>query len=58
LAGTITNASDAIIVTLERPGSRHIARALELLADQINTEPPHMPGDRWLITYKFASARI
>jgi hypothetical protein len=58
LGGTIEYAPDAITVTLERPGSRHVARALELLADEINAEPPHMPGDTRPVTYQITPARI
>jgi hypothetical protein len=58
LAGTITCDPAAITVTLERPGSQHVARALELLADEISAEPPHMPGDTRPITYHITPDRI
>jgi hypothetical protein len=58
LAGTITYHPATITVTLQRPGSQHVARALELLADEINAEPPHMPGDTRPITYQITPARI
>ncbi|HEX2818814.1 MAG TPA: hypothetical protein VHO07_01395, partial [Streptosporangiaceae bacterium] len=45
LAGTITYATAAVTVTLEQPASRRVARALELLLDEINADPPAMPGD-------------
>src|SRR5450755_3499832 len=44
LAGTITSTPAAITVTLQRPASRRIARALDLLLDEINANPPAMPG--------------
>ena len=40
LAGTITYTPAAITVTLEQPASRRVARALELLLDEINADPP------------------
>jgi hypothetical protein len=58
LAGTITYAPAAITVTLERPRSRHVARALELLTDEINATPPAMPGDTRPITYQITSNPI
>ena len=58
LAGTITYAPAAITVTLERPRSRHVARALELLTDEINAPPPAMPGDTRPITYQITSNPI
>jgi transposase len=51
LAGTIEYTPAAITVTLERPRSRRVARALALLTDEINATPPHMPGDTRPITY-------
>ena len=51
LAGVITYAPDAITVQLDRPGAPRVARALELLLDEINATPPAMPGDRRPITY-------
>ena len=52
LAGTIASTPAAITVTLERPASRHVARALGLLIDEINATPPSMPGDTRPITYQ------
>jgi hypothetical protein len=56
LAGVITYAPDAITVRLSRPGAPPVARALELLLDEINATPPAMPGDRRPITYHLTSA--
>jgi hypothetical protein len=58
LAGTIEYTPAAITVTLEQPRSRHIARALDLLLDEINSTPPHMPGDTRTITYRTTPNRI
>jgi hypothetical protein len=51
LAGTIAYTPAAITVTLERPRSRRVARALALLLDEINADPPAMPCDTRPITY-------
>ena len=58
LAGTITCTPAAITVTLQRPASPRIARALELLTDEINATPPAMPGDTRPITYQITPHRI
>jgi hypothetical protein len=52
LAGTIEYTPAAITVTLERPRSPRVARALTLLTDEINATPPAMPGDTRPITYQ------
>ena len=57
LTGTITYTPAAITVTLERPRSRHVARALTLLTDEINATPPAMPGDSRPITYQITPHR-
>ena len=58
LAGTITYAPAAITVTLEQPASRRVARALELLLDEINAGPPAIPGDTRPINYQITPRRI
>ncbi len=55
LAGTIDYTPAGITVTLERPRSRRTARALELLTDEINATPPHMPADNRPITYRITA---
>ena len=55
LAGTITHAPDAITVRLETPRPPRVARALALLLDEINAQPPSMPGDTRPITYQLAA---
>jgi len=54
-AGTITFTPEAITVTLQQPAEPRIARALALLADQINATPPQMPGDTRPITYQLTA---
>ena len=58
LAGTITYAPAAITVTLEQPASRRVARALELLLDEINADPPAIPGDTRPINYQITPHSI
>ena len=58
LAGTITLAPAAVTVALQQPAAPRVARALELLLDQINADPPAMPGDTRLITYQITPHRI
>ena len=58
LAGTITSTPAAITVTLQRPASQRIARALDLLLDEINANPPAMPGDTRPITYQITPHHI
>ena len=58
LAGTITCTPAAITVTLEQPASRRVARALELLLDEINADPPAIPGDTRPINYQVTPHRI
>jgi hypothetical protein len=58
LAGTITFTPAAITVTLEQPPSRRVARALELLLDEINANPPAIPGDTRPINYQITPDRI
>jgi len=55
LGGTITCTPRVITVTLNTPAAPRIARALGLLLDEINAEPPHMPGDSRPITYQLAA---
>ena len=54
LAGTITCTPAAITVQLDQPGAPRIARALALLIDEINAQPPSIPGDNRPITYHIA----
>ena len=51
LGGTITYTPTTITVELDRPATPRLTRALTLLLDEINTTPPHIPGDPRPITY-------
>jgi len=55
LAGTITYTPHAITVELQEPGAPRITRALALLIEEINNDPPAMPGDTRPITYQLAA---
>ena len=57
LAGTITCTPAAMTVTLQRPASQRVTRALTLLTDEINATPPAMPGDTRPITYQITPHR-
>ena len=54
LAGTITWTPAAITVQLDQPGSTRVARALNLLIEEINATPPAMTSDSRPITYHLA----
>lgn len=54
--GTVHYEPKNITVTLERPDSPRIARALILLTDELNATPAHIPGDRRPITYQLRPA--
>ena len=51
LGGQVQYATTGITLTLDRPDTPRIARALTLLTDELNNTPAHMPGDRRPITY-------
>ena len=52
--GTITYTPDQITVTLDRPDTPRITRALACLLQELNHTPPHLPGDPRPITYQIA----
>ena len=52
LAGVITYTPDAITVQLDLPRAPRVARALTMLIEQVNNEPPVMPGDTRPVTYR------
>ena len=54
--GQITYTAQRIIVTLDRPDSPRVARALDLLAEELNATPAHLPGDRRPLTYQVRPA--
>ncbi len=54
--GAVTYAKHSITVTLRPPDAPRVTRALALLCDQLNANPPRMTGDRRPITYEIAAA--
>ncbi len=54
--GQIDYNTNSITVTLERPDSPRVARALALLTDELNHTPARLPGDRRRITYQVRQA--
>lgn len=54
--GQIDYTNTAITLTLDRPDSPRITRALTLLADELNATPPRLPGDQRPITYQVQPA--
>ena len=55
LAGTITTTGAAITVSLRPPASQRVRQALTLLLDQLNQDPPAMPGDHRPIIYQITT---
>jgi len=56
LAGQVDYTTKTITVTLDRPDRPRVARALQLLAEELNTNPACLPGDRRPITYQVTAA--
>jgi hypothetical protein len=56
--GHIDYTPHRITVTLDRPDSPRVARALELLADELNATPARLPGDRRPLTYQVTTAGV
>jgi hypothetical protein len=56
LGGQITYTTKTITVALHTPTTPKITQALRLLLDELNTTPPHIPGDHRPITYKIKTA--
>jgi hypothetical protein len=54
-AGVITYTPAAITVELETPGTPRVSRALSLLLEEINADPPRLPGDLRPSTYQLAA---
>ena len=52
LGGTITYQRQQIKVTLDQPHPPRIAKALKLLIDELNSDPPRFPADPRPITYR------
>ncbi|MCA1682340.1 MAG: hypothetical protein LC700_04345, partial [Actinobacteria bacterium] len=55
LGGHLTYTPHTITVTLDRPATPRLTRALTLLLDEINTTPPRLPADPRPITYQLTT---
>src|SRR5712691_11545008 len=55
LAGTITYTRATITVELQQPRAPRVARALAMLIQEINDDPPVMPGDTRPVTYRLTA---
>jgi len=53
--GHIHYTATSITVTIDQPHAPRIARALNLLIDQLNNNPPKLPGDTRKIVYSTAT---
>jgi hypothetical protein len=56
LPGHVDYTTKTITVTLDRPDTPRVARALQLLTEELNTTPPTIPGDRRPLIYRLAEA--
>jgi hypothetical protein len=56
LGGHVDYTTRQITVTLDRPDSPRVARALQLLTDELNATPARLPGDRRPLTYQISPA--
>ena len=52
--GHVDYTSKAIAVTLDRPDSPRVVRALQLLTEELNATPTRLPGDHRPLTYQLA----
>ncbi|MGH3756018.1 MAG: putative transposase, partial [Pseudonocardiaceae bacterium] len=55
LGGHITYTPDTITITLDRPDTPRVARALTLLTEELNTKAATMPGDHRPLTYHISA---
>jgi transposase len=51
LGGTITYTDTSIHIELDRPNTPRLAATLAMLLDEINQNPPHIPGDPRPLNY-------
>ena len=58
LGGQVDYTTNQTTVTLDRPDSPRVARALDLLAEELNATPACLPGDRRRLTYQVTAARV
>ncbi len=56
LGGHVAYTANAITITLDRPDSPRVARALQLLTEELNATPAVMPTDPRPLTYQLATA--
>jgi hypothetical protein len=56
LGGQVDYTINAITITLDRPDSPRVARALQLLTEELNATPTVMPTDSRPLTYQLATA--
>jgi len=56
LGGHVAYTTTAITITLDRPDSPRVARALQLLTEELNATPTVMPTDPRPLTYHLAPA--
>ena len=54
LGGHVDYSTQTITVTLDPPDSPRVARALQLLTQELNATPARLPGDRRPLTYQVA----
>ena len=54
LGGHVHYTTQTITVTLDRPDGPRIARALQLLTEELNATPAHLPGDHRPLNYQIA----
>lgn len=53
--GRIAYATSDVTVTIDRPDQPRVARALALLAEELNATPARIPGDTRPITYRISA---
>jgi len=54
--GRIHFGADAVTVTIDRPNQPRVARAVALLADELNENPAHMLGDPRPVIYRVGAS--
>ena len=55
-SGQLDYTTKQISITLDRPDSPRVARALDLLTNELNNTPARLPGDPRPLTYRVAVA--
>jgi len=55
-SGQLDYTTTQINITLDRPDSPRVARALDLLTNELNNTPTRLPGDPRALTYRVATA--